>query len=63
MQIQPDGFEDVLCSIGFKRAQRLGEPGEGRECLTYRNGPIYVVVFNESFSGFRRPVDLYVKRS
>ena len=33
LQIQPEGFEGVLCSIGFKPAQRLGEPGEGRECL------------------------------
>ena len=32
LQIQPEGFEGVLCSIGFKRTQRLGEPGEGREC-------------------------------
>jgi len=30
LQIQPEGFESVLCSIGFKPAQRLGEPGEGR---------------------------------
>ena len=32
LQIRPEGFEGVLCSIGFKPAQRLGEPGEGREC-------------------------------
>ena len=32
LQIQPKGFEDVLCSIGFKRGQRLGDPGEGRKC-------------------------------
>ncbi|KAN0126478.1 Bicoid-interacting protein 3 (Bin3) domain containing protein [Russula decolorans] len=30
LQIQPEEFETVLCSIGFKPAQRLGEPGEGR---------------------------------
>jgi 7SK snRNA methylphosphate capping enzyme len=30
LQIQPDGFETVLCSIGFEPAQGLGEPGEGR---------------------------------
>jgi 7SK snRNA methylphosphate capping enzyme len=33
LQIQPEGFERVLCSIGFDPAQRLGEPGEGREYL------------------------------
>jgi hypothetical protein len=31
LQIQPEGFEAVLCNIGFEPAQRLGEPGEGRE--------------------------------
>ncbi|KAF8467139.1 Bin3-domain-containing protein [Russula ochroleuca] len=30
LQIQPEGFETILCSLGFKPAQRLGEPGEGR---------------------------------
>jgi len=30
LQIQPEDFEAVLCSIGFKPGQRLGEPGEGR---------------------------------
>ncbi|KAH9959266.1 Bin3-domain-containing protein [Russula dissimulans] len=30
LQIQPEGFDVVLCSIGFKPGQRLGEPGEGR---------------------------------
>jgi hypothetical protein len=33
LQIQPEGFETVLCPIGFKPAIRLGEPGEGREYL------------------------------
>ena len=33
LQIQPEGFEAVLCTIGFEPAQRLGEPGEGREFL------------------------------
>ena len=33
LQIQPEGFERVLCSIGFDPAQRLGELGEGREYL------------------------------
>ena len=36
LQIQPDGFERVICSIGFDPAQRLGEPGEGREYLGLR---------------------------
>ncbi|KAI0306811.1 S-adenosyl-L-methionine-dependent methyltransferase [Multifurca ochricompacta] len=31
LQIQPEGFEVILCSMGFDPAQRLGEPGEGRE--------------------------------
>ncbi|KAH9959527.1 S-adenosyl-L-methionine-dependent methyltransferase [Lactifluus volemus] len=30
LQIQPENFEAVLCSIGFRPAQRLGEHGEGR---------------------------------
>ncbi|KAI0249983.1 Bicoid-interacting protein 3-domain-containing protein [Lactifluus subvellereus] len=30
LQIQPEGFEAILCTIGFQPAQRLGEPGEGR---------------------------------
>lgn len=63
LQIRPEGFEGVLCSIGFKPAQRLGEPGEGRECLDIPQWLIVVVVFNENVSGFRRPVDLYVKSS
>jgi len=33
LQIQPEDFEAVLCSIGFKPGKRLGEPGEGREYL------------------------------
>jgi len=32
LQVWPEGFEDVLCSIGFKPVQRLGKPGEGCEC-------------------------------
>jgi len=36
LQIQPEGFETVLRSIGFKPAQRLGERGEGREYLDLR---------------------------
>lgn len=60
MQIQPEGFEAVLCDIGFEPAQRLGEPGEGRE---YLGRQIAVAVIDESIAGFRRPVDLYVKRS
>ncbi|KAN0137296.1 Bicoid-interacting protein 3 (Bin3) domain containing protein [Lactarius tabidus] len=30
LQLQPEGFETVLCSIGFRHVQRNGEPGEGR---------------------------------
>ncbi|KAI9458002.1 Bicoid-interacting protein 3-domain-containing protein [Lactarius psammicola] len=30
LQLQPEGFETVLCSMGFRHVQRLGEPGEGR---------------------------------
>ena len=33
LQIQPEGFERVLCSIGFDPGKMLGEPGEGREYL------------------------------
>ncbi|KAH9169489.1 Bicoid-interacting protein 3-domain-containing protein [Lactarius sanguifluus] len=30
LQLQPEGFETVLCSMGFRHVQMLGEPGEGR---------------------------------
>jgi hypothetical protein len=33
LQIQLECFKTVVCSIGFKHARRLGEPGEGREYL------------------------------
>ncbi|KAI9447597.1 Bicoid-interacting protein 3-domain-containing protein [Lactarius indigo] len=31
LQLQPEGFETVLGSMGFRHVQMLGEPGEGRE--------------------------------
>ncbi|KAH9031972.1 Bicoid-interacting protein 3-domain-containing protein [Lactarius hengduanensis] len=30
LQLQPEGFETVLCSMGFRHVQMLGEPGKGR---------------------------------
>ncbi|KAH8977135.1 Bin3-domain-containing protein [Lactarius akahatsu] len=30
LRLQPEGFETVLCSMGFRHVQMLGEPGEGR---------------------------------
>ena len=35
-QIQPECFQAVLHSIGFKPVRRLGEPGDGREYLDLR---------------------------
>ena len=37
LQLQPEGFETVLCTMGFRHAQRLGEPGEGRKYPLWAN--------------------------
>lgn len=50
LQVQPEKFETVLRSIGFKSAQRLGEPGEGRECLI--QGLILGALIDETFQAF-----------
>jgi hypothetical protein len=59
LQIQPEEFETVLCAIGFEPAQRLGEPGEGREYLD--PGVISSALTDETSSGFRRPVAQYIR--
>jgi len=40
LQIWPEGFEGVLCSIGFKPMQRLSKPGEGCKCSNMLLRPI-----------------------
>ncbi|SRR6266404_6559491 len=31
LQLQPENFQAVLCSMGFHHVKKLGEPGEGRK--------------------------------
>jgi hypothetical protein len=59
LQIQPESFGTILSSIGFRPAQRLGEPGEGRKCPHELTASTVI----DELAGFRRPVDLYVKQT
>jgi 7SK snRNA methylphosphate capping enzyme len=57
--IRPDDFESLLRGMGFGRAQHLGATGEGGA----RGFPFRSQCHSNSktLSGFRRPVDLYIK--
>ncbi|KAI0311445.1 Bicoid-interacting protein 3-domain-containing protein [Amylostereum chailletii] len=59
LQIHTDDFESILTDMGFKKPQRLGVPGEGRACA-FSVFPTSNIT-RMSVSGFRRPVELYVK--
>jgi hypothetical protein len=57
----PKGLRMYYVRLGLNPRRGSVSLGKAVSAWIYRRGLIVVVVFNESFSGFRRPVDLYVK--